>query len=129
MGDPYAFARGRVAKQLARRKNCIVTLTRATRAAPDPETPYIPGAPTLSIYDLDAYVTGVAAQYVDGTTILVSDLMVVVSPRARLAGADVDVVPQMDDVLTIDGRQYAIKAIKPAPAAGPAAIFRIFVAS
>lgn len=127
--DAYADLRGLVTNTMATWKSGAVTLTRTTNAAPDADTPWIPGAPTETVYDLDAVVRGVSAEYVDGTVIVASDLMVVAAPIARLAGTPVTIVPAMGDTLQIDGKTKAIKQIKPAPASGDAAIFRIFVAS
>lgn len=108
----------------------VVTLTRTTNAAAEAETPWIPGAATEVVYTLDAVVHGVTAQYVDGETVVASDLMVAALPYGRDEdGAIAAIVPAMSDVLTIDGAQKAIKRISQAPASGTAALFRIFVAS
>lgn len=107
-----------------------VTLTRSTPSAPDPETPWLPGVPTLDVYALDARVNGVSAEYVDGATVLATDLMVIAAPKATDAdGAVVDLVPSMTDVLRIDGLDKAIKRVEAVPASGPAVRFHIFVAS
>lgn len=129
--DAYAGLRELVAGTVATWKTGTVTLTRTTRAPADPETPSTPGAATTEVYELDAVVKGVSEQYINETTILATDLMVVASPQARRAsdGVVVQIDPQMSDVLTIDGAAKVIKAIKPSPAAGDPAVFRIFVAS
>lgn len=128
--DAYGDLRGLVADTVATWKTGAVTLRRTTTAAPDPAEPWTPGAPTTTTYDLDAVVKGVSADYIDGTTVIATDLMVVVSPKARDEdGAVVDIVPTMADVLLLDGVAKVIKRIQPAPASGPAALFRIFVAS
>lgn len=114
-----------------------VMLVQATPGAPDPETPWLPGEPTVDVYALDARVDGVSAGYVDGTTVLATDVMVIASPKATHTlsdgepadGAIVDVVPTMTDVLRIDGQEKAIKKIEAVPAAGPPARYHIFVAS
>jgi non-ribosomal peptide synthetase component F len=117
------------AARMIKARGATITLTRTTNAPPDPETPWIPGEPTAAVYTLDAFVRGAAAEFIDGATVVASDLMVVASPKAVLNGAAVDIVPEMSDVLQIGGTDKAIKKIMPAPAAGPAALFRIFVAS
>lgn len=117
------------AARMIRTRGTTITLTRTANAPSDPETPDVPGTPAETAYTLDAFVKGATEQYIDGTTVLASDLMVVASPKAQLAGAPVDIVPQMGDRLTIDGKEKEIKRILPAPAAGSAALFRIFVAS
>jgi len=137
MADVYAPMRRRVARKINRWNTGTITLTRTTPGTPDPTTPWIPGTPTLDVYALDARVDGVSADYVDEETVLVTDLMVIASPKARHTltdgdpadGAVVDIVPRMTDVLLIDGAQKAIKKIEAVPAAGPAARFHIFVAS
>ncbi len=129
MSDAYAFARGRVAAAVNRWNTGTITLTRTTRADPAPETPHIPGAATTSTYTLSARADGVAGVYADGTTILATDRMVIVSPKAALNGATVDIVPRQSDVLAIDGKVHAIKKIDAVPAAGTAARFHIFIAS
>lgn len=137
MSDPYAYARSRVASKLAIWNTGAVTLTRSTPGAPEEATPWIPGEPTLDVYELDARVDGVAEEYINETTILASDLMVIASPKAvhtltdgdPADGAVVDLVPQMTDTLAIDGAAKVIKKIDAIPAAGPAARFHIFVAS
>jgi hypothetical protein len=110
-------------------RGTAVTLVRTATAAPAADTPWIPGAATETEYELDAFVRGVTEQYVDGQTVIASDLMVVASPKARLDGAVVEIEPQITDQVEIAGARKAIKRISPAPAAGPAALFRIFVAS
>lgn len=117
------------ARRMIERNGTEIALTRTANAASAPSTPWIPGSPTETVYTLDAYVSGTAAKYADGTTVLVSDLMVVASPVARLAGVPTAIVPAMGDTITIDGKVKTIKAVRPAPAAGPAALYRIFVAS
>lgn len=130
MSDAYEFYRRRNRVKLRKWKQGVVTLTRTASASPDPSTPWIPGAPTETVYTLDAVVTGVAADKVDETLILATDLQVVASPRARLSdGTQVDVVPQASDIITIDGEAKVIKRVDPHPAAGDAARFDIFVAS
>lgn len=128
--DRYSFARSRVAAKLSEFSIGTVTLTRSTPGTPEPETPWIPGAPTLTTYTLDARVDGVSEDYVDDVTIVASDLMVIASPKARADdGSTVDVVPQMTDVVTIDGEEKTVKKVEAIPASGDAAVFHIFVAS
>ncbi len=138
MVDRYAYARKRVALRAAQFNTGTVTLTRTTSAAPEEETPWIPGEPTLDVYALDAIVSDVAAEYVSGTLVKASHLMVVASPRARHVESDgepvedtpvVDLVPTMGDVIKIDGAAKDILRIVPAPAADGAAVIQIFVAA
>lgn len=130
MSDAYAYARERVAATLSRMNAGIVTLTRSTPGTPDPATPWIPGTPTTTTYTLDARVDGVIAEYVNDTTIVATDQMVIASPKARDAGGDVvDIEPRQSDTLAVDGSVRVIKQIKAVPASGPAAMFHIVIAS
>lgn len=140
MADPYARARGRTAAIARAWKTGTVTLTRKTRAAPDDETPA--GSPgevsSVDVYDLDARVNGVSAEYIDGKTILATDQMLIVSPQARHTLSDGDPVegtptvtlePRKTDTLTIGGRALVIKKIERLPAAGDAVRFHVFIGS
>jgi len=129
MVDVYASKRRRVARIIKRWKTGVVTLTRSFAAEPDAETPWVPGAPTTVVYTLDARVDGVIADYINGTTILATDRMVIASPKALLDDEVVDIEPKASDVLTIGGKVSAIKEVKAVPAAGLAAMFHIVIAS
>lgn len=124
------YAADQVAAVLREQHPGSITLTRSTPGTPEAETPWIPGAPTLDVYALDARVDGVSAQYVDGTTIVATDLVAIASPKAVTAdGAVVDIVPRMGDTLTINGAPRVVKRVTSVPATGPVAMFQIFVAS
>jgi hypothetical protein len=92
---------------------------RRTTDTPDPSTPWIPGAPTTVSYDLDAVVRGVTKDRIDGTLILAGDLVVTCAVPA--------VVPDIADVIVIDGVDHVVKRVEPVPAAGTAAAYRLFV--
>lgn len=109
---------------LAEFKQGTVTLTRIAPGVSDPATPWIPGAPTETPYDLDAtvgaaYVDNASATYDDGSLILASDLIVTCAVPP--------IVPQMTDAISIDGKGYAIKRIVALPAAGVPAAYKISV--
>lgn len=128
MVDVYAPKRARVAAVLRRWNSGAVTLTRTTRGTPAPDKPWLPGPVTgTDVYTLDAIARGVAADYINGTTIVASDLVITASPKARLDGLEVDLVPRMSDVIGLDGEAKIIKKIQPVPAAGLAARYEIFV--
>lgn len=129
MTDPYAAKRARVAAKIKRWNTGTITLTRTTPGTPNPSTPWIPGTPTTTAYTLDARADGVLAEYVNETTILATDRMVIASPKALLDGVVVDIEPQMTDTLSIDGDAVVVKQIRAIPAAGPAAMFHIVIAS
>lgn len=126
------------AARMIAQKGKTITLTRTTNAAPDAATPWIPGEPTTDVYSFRGRVTGATAQYIDGTEIVASDLMVISGTKATHTltdgapadGAVVDLDPEMGDVLQIDGADKVIKKIVPATDRdGAAAVFRIFVAA
>lgn len=129
MADVYAPKRRRVARMIKRWNTGEVTLTRTTPGTPNPATPWILGTPTTVVYTLYTRVDGVSSDYVDDTTVLATDLMLIVSPKALLDGEVVDIVPEQTDTLTIDGDVKIIKKIEAVPASGAAARFHLFVAS
>lgn len=118
-----------IAARMVAERGVKITLSRTTRSPSASETPWLPGPPETSSYVLDGYISGDASKYADGTTVLASDLMVVASPRATLDGESVEIEPVVTDTLTIDGEVKAIKRVRPSPAAGAPALYRIFVAS
>lgn len=139
MVDPYAAKRARVAAVIKRWNSGTITLTRKTPGEREEGAGAWTAPPTtLDVYALDARVDGVAAEHVDGTLILATDRVVIMSPKARHTYSDgepvtgtptVDLEPRPSDVLQIDGKDEVIKKIEAVPAAGPAAMFHIFVAA
>ena len=128
MSSLYTELQGIANDILEEFKQGTVTLTRKVNAASEVSTPWLPGTETLSVYTLNAVVRGVTFQHIDGTLILAGDLIVTCAVKATLAGADADVVPQMNDALTIGGKSHAIKKIEPKPATGTPVAYLIFVA-
>lgn len=114
---------------LAEFKQGTVTLTRTTPGESDPETPWIPAEPTVTTYTLDAVVKGVSQQFVDGTTILATDLEITASVKARnSSGAEVTIDPDMStDTLSVDGQVVTIIRDLSIPAAGTKAALRFIV--
>jgi len=128
--DAYEQMRDDVAAVLETWNTGTITLTRETRAEPDAETPWRPGAVTsTAVYTLDARADGTAGEYADGTVVLATDRMVIASPRATLNGAAVEIIPEMTDTLTIEGETKVIKKIDAVPAAGPAVRYHMFISS
>lgn len=79
MAFDYGRMQGTASRLMQRFNQGTVTLTKATPGEPDPETPWMPGEPTETVYVLDATVsaiTGANAKYIDGTVITASDLVV-----------------------------------------------------
>lgn len=97
----------------------VVMLTRKTAGVVDPEQPWVAVAPTTTTEQLKAAVSGVGAKYVDGVTVLATDLRIVAAVPAmewRMASGDVL-------AMTIDGRPATIVRVRGIPEAGtPAAI-------
>ena len=135
--DALTSIRDRVAGIIAERHAGEISLVRSTVAASEPDTPWIPGAAVRDVFALLGRVDGVTADMIDGTVITATDLVVIVSPKARHVmtgeeaanGAVVDIVPTTADTLEIDGQAKTIKRVVALPAAGAAAMFHIFVAS
>lgn len=95
-----------------------VVLTRVSTAAGPNE--WTPGAETTTPYTLDAVVRRVEQKYVDGTLIVATD--------NQITFAVPPVVPRMADRLTIDGKDYVMKDLRPIPAAGIPVAYIAFVA-
>jgi hypothetical protein len=72
-----------------------------------------PGADVISV--LDATASGVSAEYVDGKSVLATDLMV--------TAAVFDRVPTMSGRLEIDGKEVQIVKIMAKPAAGTVVVW------
>lgn len=120
-GFDYARMQGTASRLMARFKQGTVTLTRSvdTGTPIDADAEWLGNAVTTTVYTLDAVVKGVSKEFVDGTTILATDLEVTCAVLA--------VVPVMTDKLTIDGTVRTIKKIVQVPAAGVAVAFKLFV--
>jgi hypothetical protein len=107
-----------------------VTLTHNIRGAADPDSPWLPGLPTSTVYTLSTIVEGVGENRIDGTTILAGDLKVQCAVQATDdAGAKVNIDPRVDDILRIGDRPHQIKKIEAVPASGIPVYFDIFVAA
>lgn len=109
-GFDYGKMRARATGLLNRFAQGTVILTKTTRDAPDPATPWIPGAETQVAYTLDAVVKGVSSRFVDGSTILATDL--------EVTAADFGASAEPGDTLTIDGAVVVIIRDMSVPAAG-----------
>lgn len=102
-------------------KQGIVTLSRTVTTPQDPSTPWIPGAPTTTVYPLDAVVRRVSQKYVDGTLIVATD--------NQITFAVPPIVPAMSDTLTIDSAELVMKDLRPIPPAGTPVAYIAFVAA
>lgn len=115
----YARMTATASRLLDRFAQGTVVLTISTPTEPDPATPWEPGTPTTQAYTLDATVRGVSQRYIDGVTILASDLQV----TAAVFGA----VPKVGDDMTIDGYGVTILQVVALPAAGDPVAWRFIV--
>ncbi|MDI1261741.1 MAG: hypothetical protein PS018_00595 [bacterium] len=98
-----------------------VTLKRITTAAPDPLTPWIPGAETPVTYPLSAAVKRLHQRYENGTLIVETGDMVTFAVP--------EVVPLVTDLLVIDGAERVITNLTPIPAAGTVAAWKAWCAA
>ena len=116
MADLYTRMRGRATRLLDKYgQGSVAYIQPGSVSGPG----YAPVVGTPTTHTLDATVTGVAQQYVDGTTILATDLMVMCS----VFGAE----PTVAGHLTIDGRTLQIVRVDRVPAAGTVIVWRLFV--
>lgn len=131
MVDNYGFIRRDVAAVMRDWATGDVVLTRFTRAAAATETPWVPGEATSVDYALDARADGTIAVQVPGTTVQMTDLVLIASPVARRVsdGVEVEIVPVEADRVTVDGVRHTVKRVEALPAAGPPALFKIYLAS
>lgn len=116
----YEEMRGVATELLGEFLQGVVQLVRVTPGAPDPATPWEPGAPTETTYALEATVSRVAEKYVDGTLIVATDNQVMFAVP--------QVVPTLADKLLIDGTVQVMKDLRPIPGAGVTVAYIAFVA-
>lgn len=98
-----------------------VTLTRSvdTGTPIDADAPWLGNVVTTTVYTLDAVVKGVSKEFVDGTTILATDLEV----TAAVFGAE----PAPADTMAIDGQTVTIIKTMRVPAAGTIVAWKFVV--
>lgn len=80
-----------------------------------------PPVEVTETWELSAAVRRVSTKYVDGTLILATDNQVTFAVPAT--------VPLMTDTLVIDGREQAMKDLRPLPGAGTVVAWLAFVAT
>jgi hypothetical protein len=119
MSSFYAEMQDVASELLSEFKQGVVTLKRpgTTIQGVNPWDPPI-ASDTVEIM-LDATVRGVASQFVDGSTIMATDLQVMIAVPS--------VEPSMTDQLMIDGKAVQVLRIDPVPAAGAPAAYRLIV--
>lgn len=118
-GFDYSRMQATASRLLDRFSQGTVTLTRTVPGTPNPETPWIPAAPTTTTYTLGATVAAVGDEFVDGSTILATDRMV----TAAVFGAE----PKPGDTLSIDGKAVTMVKQMRIPAAGTVVAWRFIV--
>lgn len=120
MADFYDEMQEFASEMLGEFKQGVVAISRTVTAPADPSTPWIPGAPTTTVYPLDAVVRRVSQKYVDGTLIVATDNQITFAVPV--------VVPAMTDMLIIDGAELVMKDLRPIPPAGTPVAYIAFVA-
>lgn len=85
------------------------------------ENSWDPPTETSVTYPLKAAVRRVSTKYVDGTLILATDNQVTFAVPT--------VTPLMTDTLVIDGKESAMKDLRPLPGAGTVAAYIAFTAA
>lgn len=76
---------------------------------------------TVETWPLKAAVRRVSTKYVDGTLILATDNQVTFAVPGT--------APSMTDMLTIDGKEHAMKDLRPLPGAGAVVAYIAFIAA
>jgi len=102
----YEDAQASAAEALGEFAQGETKLVRVYRSGPE----YSPSDSVQGEETVNAVVSGVSRQYVDGTTIVQSDL------QATIPGS-VD-PPQVDDLFAVDGQRLAVLRVLSKPAAG-----------
>ena len=115
----YDRMRATAGRLLDRFAQGTIILTRETPGAVDENEPWLPVNPTEASEPLICAVRGVSSQYVDGVTVLATDLQVTCKPPAMgiLLG----------DKVTIDGKPVIVLRIMAKPAAGLPAAYTLIV--
>lgn len=81
--------------------------------------PWDPPTTTTVDTPVDAVVQGVGAEYVDGSSIVASDLVVQI--------AAVDDPPEVGQSIKVDGKSMSVLAVMPIPGAGDPVAIRLIV--
>lgn len=128
-GFDYGRMQATASRLMKRFAQGTVTLTKPGETVPgaNPWDPPVEGEPV--VYTLDATVKGVSDKYIDGTTILATDLEVLVSTAGRDAnGNPVAIDPDLGaDTLTIDGQAMTLVRDLSVPAAGTKVVLKYIV--
>lgn len=120
-GIDYAKLQAKVSKVMPKVAQGVVQLKRVTTAAPNPATPWIPGAETTATYPLDAVVKRLHQRYENGVLIVETGDMVMFNVPP--------VVPAITDKLVIDGVERVITNLTPIPPAGTVVAYKAWCAA
>jgi hypothetical protein len=119
-GFDYSRMQGTASRLMQRFKQGTIVLTRpgTETPGPNPWDPPVVGDPVE--HELDGVAKGVSAEFVDGTTILATDIQITCSVPP--------VVPSIEtDAMTVDGKSVTLLRIDQIPAAGTPVAYRLFV--
>lgn len=118
-GFDYGRMQNTASRLLERFKQGTVTLTKPGTATPGPNAWDPPVVTDPVVHTLDATVKGVSAEFVDGTTILATDMEV----TAAVFGAE----PAPPDEVAIDGQVVTVIKTMRIPAAGTPVAWKLIV--
>ncbi len=118
-GFDYARMQATASRLLERFSQGVVTITKPGTSTPGPNAWDPPVTSDPVVYTLNATVTGVSKQFVDGTTVLATDLEV----TAAVFGAELDPADQ----LAIDGQTVVVVETMRIPAAGTLVAWKFIV--
>jgi hypothetical protein len=116
-GFDYARMQSTATRLLDRFNQGVIVLTK-TVTAPGPNA-WTPGEATTTEYPLKATAKGVSKQFIDGTTILATDIEI----TAAAFGAD----PTPADAVTLDGKSVTVLRVWRIPAAGTLVAWKFIV--
>jgi hypothetical protein len=116
-GFDYGRMQGVATRLLTRFNQGAVTLTK-TVTTPGPND-WTPGTPTDTTYTLQATAKGVSKEFIDGTTIVATDL--------EITAAAFPAEPDPADVLAIDGKAVTVLKTMPIPPAGTLVAWKFVV--
>lgn len=125
MSDFYTDLQNVVNDVLPQFKQGEVILRRLVRG-PDPSPSKVGEVISTLEWELAAALPKeVSKRYINGSTILESDLMIVTAVKAISPAENIS--PQMTDELYVGGEKKTIKAIKQLPLTGTPVAFQIFI--
>lgn len=99
-----------------------VTVTRSTPGEVDPDEPWVIPTPVLVAYDARGWEENYTADELDNTTILSTDVRVVVllstiaKATGASSGAPATIMPAVGDGVTVRGKSYSVISVQTDPA-------------